>query len=100
VTWATFHTHLYISFYVFQYATGIAAAHALAGDVLSSVPGASERYLAFLSAGGSRYPLDALKLAGVDMISPEPVERAFEILSQMVDRLEVCLTQMEAKNGG
>lgn len=100
VTWATFHTHLYISFYVFQYATGIAAAHALAGEVLSGVPGASERYLAFLSAGGSRYPLDALKLAGVDMTSPEPVERAFETLSQMVDRLEGCLTQMEVKNGG
>lgn len=100
VTWATFHTHLYISFYVFQYATGIAAAHALAGDVLSGADGASERYLAFLSAGGSRYPLDALKLAGVDMTTPEPVERAFDILSQMVDRLEACLTQMDAKNGG
>ncbi|MBM3470658.1 MAG: oligoendopeptidase F [Armatimonadetes bacterium] len=100
VTWATFHTHLYISFYVFQYATGIAAAHALAGDVLSGVPGASERYLEFLSAGGSRYPLDALKKAGVDMVSPEPVERAFGTLSQMVDRLEGCLTQMKANSRG
>lgn len=100
VTWAAFHTHLYISFYVFQYATGISAAHALAGDVLSGVQGASERYLAFLSAGGSKYPLDALRMAGVDMTSPEPVERAFETLSRMVDRLEACLAQMEAKNDG
>lgn len=100
VTWATFHTHLYISFYVFQYATGIAAAHALAGKVLSGEQGAAERYLAFLSDGGSRYPLDALKLAGVDMTSPEPVERAFATLSGMVDRLENCLTRMEGKRSG
>jgi oligoendopeptidase F len=76
---------------VYQYATGISAAHALAEGVLAGAPGAAEKYLAFLKAGGSRYPLDTLRLAGVDMTSPEPVERAFGVLANMVDRLEHLL---------
>ncbi len=91
ITWATFHTHLYMNFYVYQYATGISGAHALAKGVLAGRPGAAERYLNFLKAGGSRYPLDALRLAGVDLASPEPVEEAFGVLAQMVDRLETLL---------
>jgi len=73
---------------VYQYATGIAGAHALAERVLSGGPDAAHDYLAFLKAGGSLYPLDALKLAGVDLASPEPAAKAFATLSQMVDRLE------------
>ena len=88
ITWAQFHTHLYSNFYVYQYATGISAAHALARDVLEEKDGAVENYLAFLKSGSSLYPLDALKLAGVDMTSPEPVETAFDVLAQMLDRLE------------
>jgi oligoendopeptidase F len=88
VTWAQFHTHLYSNFYVYQYATGIAAAHALADGILAGRPGAADRYLAFLKAGGSTYPLDALRSAGVDMATPEPVESAFAVLSGLVDRLE------------
>jgi oligoendopeptidase F len=88
ITWAQFHTHLYANFYVYQYATGIAAAHALAEGILAGRPGARERYLAFLKAGGSMYPLDTLRAAGVDMATPEPVERAFAVLSGLVDRLE------------
>ncbi len=91
ITWAQFPTHLYANFYVFQYATGIAGAHALADGVFAGKPGAAERYLSFLKAGGSRFPLDALALAGVDLASPEPVERAFGVLSQLVDRLETLL---------
>jgi oligoendopeptidase F len=53
ITWAQFSTHLYSNFYVYQYATGISAAHALADRVLAGAPGAAESYLAFLSAGGS-----------------------------------------------
>lgn len=87
-TWAQFHTHLYANFYVYQYATGISGAHALAGRVLRGEPNAAENYLAFLKAGGSQYPLDVLKLAGVDMASPEPVEQTFAVLGQLVDRLE------------
>jgi oligoendopeptidase F len=77
IVWAQFHTHLYSNY---QYATGISAAHALAGDILAGKPGAAENYLAFLKAGGSVYPLDALKLAGVDMASPQPVETTFGVL--------------------
>ena len=86
ITWATF-SHLYANFYVFQYATGISAAHALAQNILDDVPNSVENYLAFLRAGSSLYPLDALKLAGVDMTSPEAVETTFGVLAGYVDRL-------------
>jgi oligoendopeptidase F len=89
VTWAQFHTHLYSRFYVYQYATGIAGAHALAKGVLAGEPGAAERYLAFLRAGGSKYPLDALREAGVDLTKPQPVEETFEVLDDLIGRLEV-----------
>jgi oligoendopeptidase F len=87
ITWATF-GHLYQDYYVFQYSTGISGAHALSRRILSGTPNAAEDYLRALSAGSSLYPLDTLKLAGVDMSTPNPVEETFEILSQMVDRLE------------
>lgn len=87
ITWAQF-PHMYMDYYVYQYATGISGAHALVDLVLSKKPQAAENYLAFLSAGGSLYPLDALKLAGVDLTSPEPVEKAFAFLSNVVDRLD------------
>ena len=88
ITWAEFPTHMYLNFYVYQYATGISGAHALAENILSGKPGAIEQYLGFLSAGGSQYPLDVLKQAGVDHTSPEPVETTFGVLARMVDRLE------------
>ncbi|HVU12417.1 MAG TPA: oligoendopeptidase F [Phototrophicaceae bacterium] len=87
ITWAEF-GHLFSNYYVFQYATGISAAHALAAPILAGKPGAAEDYVKFLSAGGSLYPLDALKLAGVDMTTPAAVEAAFGVLGDMVDRLE------------
>ena len=90
-TWCQFSTHLYSNFYVYQYATGIAAANALAADILAGRPGAAESYLTFLQAGGSLYPLDALNLAGVDMTTPAPVERAFAVLASYIDRLETLL---------
>jgi oligoendopeptidase F len=86
ITWAQF-GHLYSNFYVFQYATGISAAHALAGRILEGIPNAAENYVKFLSAGSSLYPVDALKLAGVDMSTPEAVERTFAVLAGYVDRL-------------
>ena len=91
-TWAQFHTHLYSNFYVYQYATGIAAADHLAGRVAAGDKKAVESYLAFLKSAGSMYPLEGLRMAGVDMTSPEPVGAAFATMSSMVDRLEV-LTQ-------
>jgi oligoendopeptidase F len=92
ITWAQF-LHLYMNFYVYQYATGISGAHALARGVASGQAGAAERYLDFLKSGGSRYPLVALQQAGVDLTSPEPVAAAFASLAGLVDRLEVLLGQ-------
>ena len=88
ITWAEFPTHLYLNFYVFQYSTGISGAHALAGRVLQQPGEAVDAYLEFLKAGGSRYPIDLLRSAGVDLATPEPVEKMFETLSEMVGRLE------------
>jgi oligoendopeptidase F len=87
-TWMQFSTHLYANFYVWQYATGIAGAHALAARVLTEGEPAASAYLDFLSAGGSLYPLDALKRAGVDLTSPQPVEAAFQVMEGYIDRLE------------
>ena len=87
ITWAQF-PHLFGNFYVFQYATGISAANALADGILKGKNGAAESYLKFLKAGDSLYPLDALKLAGIDMSTPEPVKRAFGVMTGMIDRLD------------
>jgi oligoendopeptidase F len=88
ILWAQFSGHLYRNFYPYQYATGIAAAHALADGVLAEGRPAAERYRRFLDAGGSMYPLDALRLAGVDMNTREPLDRGFAALARYVDRLE------------
>ena len=90
ITWAQF-GHMYMNFYVYMYATGISGAHALSSGVLAGQPEAVERYLDFLKAGGSIYALDALKMAGVDLTQSEPVEKAFTVLSGLVDRLESLL---------
>ncbi|GAB4572303.1 MAG: oligoendopeptidase F [Anaerolineae bacterium] len=87
ITWAQF-GHLYVDYYVFQYATGISGANAIARRILSGEPGAAADHIRFLSAGGAMYPVDALKLAGIDLSQPEPVEAAFEVLAGLVDRLE------------
>jgi oligoendopeptidase F len=90
-TWMQFSTHLYANFYVYQYATGISGAHALAQGVLAGQGGAAERYLGFLKAGSSAYPLDILRDAGVDMTTPTPVEQTFAVLAGYVERLEALL---------
>ena len=91
ITWAQF-GHMYMDFYVYQYATGISGADALADGVLNGKENAAEKYIDFLKAGNAQYPLDALKMAGVDMTSPEPVEKAFAVLASYVDKFEelVC----------
>jgi oligoendopeptidase F len=90
MTWARF-GHLYSDYYVYAYATGIAGANALAGRVLRAEPGAVEDYLGFLKAGCSGYPLDVLRRAGVDLTEPGPVDEAFRVMSDYVDRLEKLL---------
>jgi oligoendopeptidase F len=87
-TWAQFHTHLYSNFYVYQYATGIAGADHLVERVADGDAKAVASYLAFLKSAGSMFPLEGLRMAGVDMTSPEPVEAAFATLARMVTRLE------------
>ena len=87
VTWMQF-SHFFADYYVWQYASGISAANALADAVLSGEPGVVARYLDFLKAGSAMYPLDALKMAGIDMTQPEPLERAFQVLARFVSRLE------------
>ena len=90
ITWAQF-GHMYMNYYVYQYATGISGAHALADRVLAGEPGAAEDYINFLKAGSSVYPLDALQQAGVDLRNPEPVEKAFAAMADIVDRLEALV---------
>jgi oligoendopeptidase F len=86
IIWATF-GHFYADYYVFQYATGISGAHALAGRILRGEPGAVDDYLGFLKAGSSLYPLDLLRQAGVDLTTPAPVEATFEVMAGLVERL-------------
>ncbi len=83
--------HFYRAFYVYKYATGMSAAIALAERVLQGGRAEREAYLAFLKAGCSRYPLELLRDAGVDMESPEPVEAAMTRFSRLVDELDELL---------
>jgi len=79
--------HFYSAFYVYKYATGISAALALADKVVNEGASARAAYLNFLKLGGSKFPLDELVAAGVDMRSPEPIQRAIQYFSDLVDRL-------------
>jgi len=79
--------HFYSAFYVYKYATGVSAAIALAERVMNGGLPARDAYIDFLKLGGSKFPLDELLAAGVDMRSPEPVERAMAYLGTLTDRL-------------
>ena len=79
--------HFYSAFYVYKYATGVSAAIALADKVINEGHSAINAYLDFLKLGGSKFPLDQLVAAGVDMRSAEPVQRAMNYFSDLVDRL-------------
>ena len=80
--------HFYRAYYCYKYATGISASIALSLRVLNGGEKEKNDYLSFLSSGGSRYPLDSLKLAGVDMSQQEPVEKAIEYFDSLITRLE------------
>ena len=83
--------HFYNAFYVYKYSTGVSAAIALAKRVLEGGSAEREAYFSFLKSGGSRFPIESLKLAGVDMSGPGPVEAACEEFSRLVDELEGLL---------
>ncbi len=89
ITWGTFTTHLYIDYYSFQYAIGISAANAIAKRILNGTPNAAQDHINFLKAGSSRSPLEVFKIAGVDMTSTQPIEDAFAVLEDYIDRLGV-----------
>ena len=79
--------HFYSAFYVYKYATGVSAAVALADKVISEGEPAREAYLDFLKLGGSQFPLDELLEAGIDMRTPEPIERAAGHFGNLVELL-------------
>lgn len=82
--------HFYSAFYVYKYATGISAAAALANRVLET--GDTEKYIGFLSSGGSRFPIETLAEAGVDMLSPQPVDAALDLFERRVEELSALIT--------
>ncbi|MCF7935358.1 MAG: oligoendopeptidase F [Synergistales bacterium] len=90
VEWARI-PHFYAGFYVYQYATGLAAATSLSRAILEEGEEAGERYLAFLRKGRSDYPINQLRDAGVDMTTPKPLEATFDLFAQRLDRFEQLL---------
>ena len=89
--WA-FIPHFYTAFYVFQYATGFSSAVAIASHIFET--GDAEGYLRFLTTGGSDYPLNELKLAGVDLTSPQPVKDALKVFGDSVRELKALLEEL------
>lgn len=90
IEWARI-PHFYYNFYVFQYATGISAALALAEKVISGDQRDREAYLNFLKGGSSQYPIEMLKQAGVDMTTSAPVKGAIQMLEKLLTQLEQLL---------
>ncbi len=84
----SFIPHFYRNFYVFQYATSFTAAEALAEKVIAGDAAATKRFLAFLGSGGSKYPIDLLKDAGVDMTTDEPLELTIRKMNRVMDEME------------
>jgi len=95
IEWA-YIPHFYFNFYVFQYATSIAASSLLAEGVMKGHDGALEGYLDLLKAGGSDYAYELLKRAGVDMATPEPYRATFRRMNAIMDQIEAILD----KKGG
>jgi len=89
ITWGTFTTHLYIDYYSFQYAIGISAANAIAKRILDGTPNAAQDHIGFLKVGSSKSPMEVYKTAGVDMTTTQPIEDAFAVLEEYIDRLGV-----------
>ncbi len=80
--------HFYRGFYVYQYATGYSAATAISKKILTEGQVARDNYIQFLKSGSSNYPVELLKIAGIDMSSPEPIKLAMETFTALVDEFE------------
>jgi oligoendopeptidase F len=98
IEWA-YIPHFYSSYYVYQYATSIAASSMFAQQILAGDAGVRERYLNLLRAGGSDYPYDLLKAAGVDLATPAPYEALFARMNGIMDRIEAILDAAGRKGG-
>jgi oligoendopeptidase F len=92
IEWA-YIPHFYSPFYVFQYATSIAAGSLFADDILAGKPGVRERYLKLLSAGGSDYPYELVKAAGVDLATPAPYNAIAARMNRIMDEIEAILAK-------
>ncbi|WP_137284463.1 oligoendopeptidase F [Halorussus salinisoli] len=86
--WARIPHFFNYTYYVYQYSTGISAAVALADEILESDGTAADDYLEFLRSGSKEYPLELLQTAGVDMSSPEPIQRALDVYDDHLDEME------------
>ena len=87
--------HFYYNFYVYQYATSFTASAALSEKVLAGDKTSTKRYLEFLSSGGSDYPINLLKKAGVDMTTSEPFELTMKKMNRVMDEMEKILDKMK-----
>lgn len=83
--------HFYRAFYVYQYATGISAAVSISKKILNKEPDAVKQYRRFLTCGGSDYPIELLKIAGVNMATPQPVEDTLQYFQDVLDELKSLL---------
>jgi oligoendopeptidase F len=92
IEWA-YIPHFYNAFYVYQYATSIAASSLFADAILAGEPGARERYLGLLAAGGSDYPYDLVKRAGVDLATPAPYQALVARMNRIMDEIEAILAK-------
>lgn len=90
--WA-FIPHFYYNFYVYQYSTSFTASISLAEKVMSGDTQALKKYIEFLSAGGSDYPIELLKKAGVDMTTSEPFDKAIASMNKVMDEIEKILAK-------
>ncbi len=90
--------HFYYNFYVYKYATSYCAASNIARRIMNGEPGALEAYLSFLKGGSSKYPVDLLKMARVDMTTPEPMEDAMKIFEGLLDQTEGLLNELGMMN--
>ncbi|WP_326717478.1 oligoendopeptidase F [Vagococcus jeotgali] len=85
--------HFYYNYYVYQYATGFSAATALADKIIKKEEGALERYINFLKAGSSDYPIDVMKKAGVDMTKPDYIEETMTVFEDRLNELESLIAK-------
>ncbi|NLI91787.1 MAG: oligoendopeptidase F [Peptococcaceae bacterium] len=90
IEWARI-PHFYNAFYVYKYATGFSAATSFAHQIIENGQPAVKKYLEFLGSGGSDYPIELLRKAGVDMEKPEPVQQALTVFTELLDELEDLL---------